>query len=114
MVDNGDPLVIKCLGGQMQNIPRDRIKVVLNRADSKVGLDMREVEKTLQTKVNVTIPSSRDVPLSVNRGAPIALEDPRSSVARAIAELADQIEALKDAPKTTPKLLRLPLGRKKR
>jgi pilus assembly protein CpaE len=70
---------------------RNRVRLVLNRADSKVGLRVQEVEKTLGTTVDVAIPSSREVPLSINRGAPLVTEDPRSPVVSAILKIADAI-----------------------
>src|SRR3954449_7278322 len=47
------------------NYPRDRWRVVLNRSDSKVGLALSEVEKTLRVPISAEIPSSRDVPASI-------------------------------------------------
>lgn len=72
------------------NYPRDRWKVVLNRADSKVGLLLSEVEKTLRTPIAVQIPSSRAVPASVNRGVPIVLDEPNHPVSQAIREFAQK------------------------
>ena len=72
-------------------VSRDRLRVVLNRADSRVGLDQRDVEKTLDARVDVPIPSSREVPLSINRGTPIVLEYPKSPVTHALVKLADSI-----------------------
>ena len=66
---------------------RERIRTVLNRADSNVGLRTSEVEKSLDTPIDVQIPSSRDVPLSVNQGIPLAHSKPRSPVVGAIREL---------------------------
>jgi pilus assembly protein CpaE len=79
---------------------RDRIRLILNRADSKVGLRVQEVEKTLGTRIDVSIPSSREVPLSINRGTPLILEDPKSPVVASIMKLVDIIGA--SAP-LTPK-----------
>ncbi len=70
--------------------PRSRIRVVLNRADSKVGLRIADVEKILGTSVDVMMPSSRSVPLSVNKGRPIILEEPKGSVSDAIRKVAAQ------------------------
>ncbi len=70
------------------NYPRERWRVVLNRADSKVGLAISEVEKTLRAPISAQIPSSRDVPASINRGVPIALDDPRHPVSLAILDFA--------------------------
>jgi pilus assembly protein CpaE len=72
---------------------RDRIRLILNRADSKVGLRVQEVEKTLGTRIDVSVPSSREVPLSINRGTPLILEDPRSPVVAQILRLVEIIGA---------------------
>ena len=72
------------------NYPRDRWRLVLNRADSKVGLAVGEVEKTLRTSISLEIPSSRDVPASMNRGVPIVLDDPRHPVSIAIRAFAER------------------------
>ena len=72
------------------NYPRERWRVVLNRSDSKVGLAIGEVESTLRTAITAQIPSSRDVPASVNRGVPIVLDDPRHPVSLAIKEFAER------------------------
>lgn len=69
--------------------PRDRWSIVLNRADAKVGLAVEEVSKTLQMPIAVQIPSSRDVPASVNRGVPIVLDSPRHEVSVAIRRFVD-------------------------
>ena len=71
------------------NYPRDRWRLVLNRADSKVGLAVSEVEKTLKAPISVQIPSSRDVPASINRGVPIVLDDPKHPVSLAIKAFAE-------------------------
>ncbi len=71
------------------NYPRDRCRVVLNRSDSKVGLSLSEVEKTLNAPITAQIPSSRDVPATINRGVPIVLDDPKHPVSLAIREFAE-------------------------
>lgn len=73
------------------NYPRDRWRVVLNRADSKVGLAVSEVEKTLRVPISVQIPSSRDVPAAINRGVPLVLDEPRHPVTLAIKMLAEHL-----------------------
>lgn len=72
---------------EMLGVPAEKVHLVLNRADSRVGLNLAEVERGLGNKVAVSIPSSREVPLSVNRGEPLALADPRSAVTRSIGRL---------------------------
>ena len=72
------------------NYPRERWRLVLNRADSKVGLALNEVEKTLKAPIAAQIPSSRDVPASINRGVPIVLDDPKHPVTLAIKAFAER------------------------
>jgi pilus assembly protein CpaE len=69
---------------------RDKWRVVLNRADSKVGLSLNEVEKTLRTEISAHIPSSRDVPSAINRGVPIMLDDPKHPVSVSIKQFAER------------------------
>jgi pilus assembly protein CpaE len=72
------------------SFPRDRLKIVLNRADSKVGLALSEVEKTLKAPIVAQIPSSREVPASTNRGVAIVSDDPKSPVSLAITKFIDE------------------------
>jgi pilus assembly protein CpaE len=76
---------------ELLHFPKGRIRVVINRADSKVGLRMPDVEKLLSSPVDTTIPSSRSVPLSVNKGSPIMLEEPKGPVAESIRRVAAQL-----------------------
>jgi pilus assembly protein CpaE len=73
---------------ELLHFPKSRIRVVVNRADSKVGLRLPDVEKLLSSSVDATIPSSRSVPLSVNKGSPIMLEEPKGPVAESIRRVA--------------------------
>jgi pilus assembly protein CpaE len=71
--------------------PRERFRVVLNRADSKVGLSADDVERVMKVKVDTLIPSSRSVPISLNRGVPVVLGEPRSEVAKSVSSLARRL-----------------------
>jgi len=73
---------------EMLSFPTARIKVVLNRANSKVGMKQREVEAALEQKVRYEVPSDRAVPLTVNKGAPAVVSDAGSDFARAIQAMA--------------------------
>jgi pilus assembly protein CpaE len=64
--------------------------LVINRADSKVGLAIEDVEATIGLAVDVTVPSSRVVPLSMNQGTPVVESQPRSPVARQLTQLAQR------------------------
>ncbi|MGH2637254.1 MAG: AAA family ATPase, partial [Actinomycetota bacterium] len=71
-------------------LPRDRFRIVLNRADSKVGLDAGDVERVMKIEVDTMIPSSRLVPTSLNKGRPVYLEEPNSEVSVSIRRLAQR------------------------
>lgn len=73
------------------NLPKGRIIVILNRANSKVGITLGEIEQTIQRKVDVTIPSDRLVPLTINKGEPLVTEAPRSPISRSIRKLTEML-----------------------
>jgi Flp pilus assembly CpaE family ATPase len=60
----------------MLSYPRQIRSVVVNRADSKVGLSPEHVRKVVRSEIAGYIPSSRAVPISVNKGVPIVLDSP--------------------------------------
>jgi pilus assembly protein CpaE len=70
------------------SFPTTRIRFVLNRANSKVGMSKKEVEGALDMKVAYEMPSDRAVPVSVNRGNPAVLGDAGSEFAGAVKQLA--------------------------
>jgi pilus assembly protein CpaE len=74
-------------------VPRDRVKIVLNRADSKVDLTPEDVEKLLGLTVDARIPSSSLVPRSINRAQLVFVEERRSDVAKAIEVFADRLRS---------------------
>lgn len=78
---------------QKLGIPKDRIRVVLNRADSKVDLMPEDVERLLAIRVDAKIPSSSIVPRSMNRARLLWQVERRSDVAKAIEGFADQLRA---------------------
>lgn len=81
-------------------LPRERFRVVLNRADSKVGLTPQEVERVTKVRVDALVPSSRLVPASLNHGVPVVTSEPKSPVARSIAALADKLAEAPASPTT--------------
>jgi pilus assembly protein CpaE len=76
---------------ELLSFPSDRVRVLLNRANSNVGIQRSEVERALETKIRADLPSDRGVPLGVNRGKPVALADPGADFSKAIAELAKSL-----------------------
>ena len=70
------------------NLPREKWRLVLNRADAKVGLSAGEFEETLGLKADVSLPSSRDVLTAVNRGETIVRVNRGHQVSKAFATFA--------------------------
>ena len=69
----------------------DKIRVALNRADSKVGIEPDDVRRILEVDVDALIPSSRLVPASLNAGRILIENEPGSSVAKSIDALAQKL-----------------------
>ena len=78
---------------ELVSVPLDRVIVVLNRADSKVHLSVRDVERTLRMKIDVTLPSDALVTQSVNKGIPAVIEYERSKFAASVNHLAEQVRS---------------------
>jgi pilus assembly protein CpaE len=68
---------------------RERVRLVLNRADSRVGITPADVTAIIGREPDVLVPSSRDVTRSVNEGVPIVLGQPRSDAAKAFFSLTE-------------------------
>jgi pilus assembly protein CpaE len=84
---------------ELLSFPPDRIKLVLNRANSKVGMKPKEVEGALERTIAFEIPSDRIVPLAVNRGNPAVLSDPKSEFSKAVRAMAKELVAAQAAAK---------------
>lgn len=67
---------------------RERICLVLNRADSRVGIEREDVVAVVGRSPDVLVPSEREIPRSVNEGKPIVLTQDRTDAARAFRDLA--------------------------
>jgi pilus assembly protein CpaE len=77
---------------ELLSFPHERTRVILNRANSNVGIKRSEVEETLRTKVDFELPSDRAVPMAVNRGKPVILAEAGADFSKAIRGLSDTIE----------------------
>jgi pilus assembly protein CpaE len=75
---------------ELMGYDSDRIVLVLNRADSRVGIDDDDVLAVVGKRPDVRIPSDVEVPRAVNEGMPIVLAKPDSAAAGAFRSLADE------------------------
>jgi pilus assembly protein CpaE len=66
-----------------------RIRIVLNRADSRVGITPEDVKAVLGREPDVLVPSDRDVPRALNEAVPIVSAKSGSGVAKAFVRLAE-------------------------
>jgi pilus assembly protein CpaE len=78
--------------------PEERFRIVMNRADSKVGLTTEEIQRAIKLRVDDLIPSSRLVPTSLNLGQPVVLHQPRAEVSKALFAIADRFIVQTSAP----------------
>jgi pilus assembly protein CpaE len=83
-----------------------RTRLVLNRADSRVGITREDVVAIIGRTPDVYVPSDRDVPRSINEGTPIVVAKDKSEAAKAFRTLAELYEPHGEAKKNGRGLLR--------
>ncbi len=74
---------------RLLNIPVSKLKLILNRANSKAKLDVGEVERTLGIKADALIASDVAIPQSVNKGVPVLVDSPKAGVSRSFEQIAE-------------------------
>jgi pilus assembly protein CpaE len=72
----------------LMDYDRKQVRLVLNRADSKVGISSADVLSVTERSPAILVPSDRNVVRSINEGVPIAIAHRRSEAARAFHALA--------------------------
>ncbi|MGC8627666.1 MAG: AAA family ATPase [Acidimicrobiales bacterium] len=88
---------------ELLQVQREKLAVVLNRADSKVHLTWHDIERALETKVDVGFPSEVTVPQAINQGQPALIAYPRSRFAVQSLQLADLVLARAQKAQTNPR-----------
>jgi pilus assembly protein CpaE len=73
----------------LMGVAPERIRLVLNRADTSVGIKRSEAEAILGRTPDVFVPSDRQIPRATTDGQPIVVASGRSEAARAFHGLAD-------------------------
>ena len=74
---------------ELMGYDRNRINVLLNRANSRMGISSEDVSTILGAAPDVFVPSDRDIAISMTEGVPIVLSADRSEAAQAFRELAE-------------------------
>ena len=74
------------------------ITLVLNRADSSVGISEHDVEQLLGRVPDVLVGSDRAIPRALTNGQPITVAEPRSKAAQSYVALAERYLGVRAAP----------------
>jgi len=99
----------------MLSYPADIRSIVLNRSDAKVGLTAEDVTTVARTPIAAQVPSSREVPISINKGIPIVLDNPAHPVSQAIARFArERLQAGTPSARSSAPAGRRVVGRRSR
>jgi pilus assembly protein CpaE len=81
---------------------KDDVTLVLNRADTSVGISMTDVYQLLQKSPDVLVPSDRSIPRAITSGQTIYEADPKSGAGRAFATLAQHYLSLVGSESAVP------------
>lgn len=71
----------------------EKVHIILNRANSKVGFPPDEVSRALGRDIVATLSSDVAVPRSVNNGVPVHAENRKAKIARELGSLAEQVSS---------------------
>jgi pilus assembly protein CpaE len=94
---------------ELMGYDQTRVKILLNRADSSVGITHSDVLTIIGRAPDVLVPSTRDVTRSVNEGTPIVQAQRRSEAAKSFRALAELYTAAE--PENGKRAKRSLLGR---
>ena len=72
----------------LMGFPSENVKLVLNRARSRVGISDDEVVAIMGREPDIFVPSDRDIPRAVNEGKPILIAKPQAEASVAYRQLA--------------------------
>ena len=70
---------------QRLKIPSDNIRLILNKEESNVGIEVDQVEKLFPQGFSSVLPYSREVSRSINLGMPVLAASPGTDVSRKLA-----------------------------
>jgi len=75
----------------LMGFPPDRTRLVLNRANTRVGITNDDVTAIIGRAPDILVPSDREIPRAVNEGIPVVTARAQSDAAAAFRQLADHI-----------------------
>jgi pilus assembly protein CpaE len=69
---------------QQLKVPADRVKLILNKVEPDVGMDVPQVTRYFPQGFEMVIPYARDVNRSLNMGMPVLANAPHSDVSKVL------------------------------
>lgn len=66
-------------------VPADNIKLILNKAESDVGIDIDQVTRLFPQGFDTVLPYAKEVSRSINLGMPVMAASPQSEISRLMA-----------------------------
>ncbi len=96
----------------LMGFPSENVKLILNRARSRVGISDDEVIAIIGREPDIFVPSDRDIPRAVNEGKPIMVAKPQSEASVAFRNLAASFLLGQPAVRTASGGLRRMFGRR--
>lgn len=79
------------------SLPADQVALVINKAESGTGIDLKEVEPLYPQGFSAVLPYAKQVSWSINMGVPVLVADPNAEITRKLVA-----GALKLVPATNP------------
>jgi pilus assembly protein CpaE len=96
----------------LMGFPRENVKLILNRARTRVGISDEDVVAITDREPDVFIPSDRDIPRSVNEGNPIVLAKPQAEASQALRTLGSMYTDTEPGAVAAQRRRRLSLARR--
>jgi pilus assembly protein CpaE len=81
-------------------IPSDNIKLILNKAETDVGIDVSQVTRLFPQGFSAVLPYAKEVSRSINLGMPVLASSPTAEVSRLIQQ--GFVELLPESDRPTP------------
>ncbi|MDQ3353209.1 MAG: AAA family ATPase [Actinomycetota bacterium] len=63
-------------------VPTDKVRLILNKAESDVGIEIGQVEKLFPQGFEAVLPYAKEVSRSINLGVPVLASSPNAEVSR--------------------------------
>jgi pilus assembly protein CpaE len=63
-------------------VPSDNVKLIMNKAESDVGIDLNQVTRLFPQGFESTLPYAKEVSRSINLGMPVMAASPQAEISR--------------------------------